>query len=535
MGTGSISISSVSGTTTNGTAVKTLHLNDSVGLTLSVGGTGNSGKVYGNGTEWRLYQSESPVITLSIDEDYVLQNATFIYSVSNTGVLTYGGNNKDSGSSITFGGSNNVETFGVGNTGSATNGQVKVTQISVTYDTINSEETFTVAFDKNGGSNTMADIDGIKGDYELPSSSFTAPSGKIFAGWKAGNVGNLLDVGDTFSVSKNVTFYAQWIDKDLFLSSNNLSNLSFDYNSHYTGTVEKKDTLDSVLIDLSEKSYKEWSNKQSESNAIYSGYSYGGNSYIQLKSNDSVSGIISSASGGKIKNISVTWNGKTDSGKTLDVYGKNKEYSSPSDLYNNSLKGTKIGSIVCGTSTELIVDGDYQYIGLRSANGAIYLDTIIIAWDEMKFDEVYSDISNMAMSFRADFTKVFNDIDNITTGIVVTSDVDTALELSYSNTEAVTAIPTNKTVSFENSTYKDVFEVALKDVPLDISNYDTEVYMSAYVLINGRYYFNEMKEVSLESLVDIYKTYVKKESETEEYQNLVRALALAIENQVIGG
>ena len=131
--TGDISISSVSGTTVNGTAVRNLTLDSTIGLTLSVGGTGNSGKVYGTGTEWRLYQNENPVVTLAIGENYKLSDATFTYSVSNTGVLTYGGTNKSSGTKITFSETTNSETFGVGNTGTATNGQVRVTAISVSY------------------------------------------------------------------------------------------------------------------------------------------------------------------------------------------------------------------------------------------------------------------------------------------------------------------------------------------------------------------------------------------------------------------
>ena len=65
----------------------------------------------------------------------------------------------------------------------------------------------------------------------------------------------------------------------------------------------------------------------------------------------------------------------------MDVYGKNSEYSSPTELYNTSTQGTKLGSIKYGTSTELTIEGDYEYIGLRSNSGAMYLTSISITWE----------------------------------------------------------------------------------------------------------------------------------------------------------
>ena len=78
--------------------------------------------------------------------------------------------------------------------------------------------------------------------------------------------------------------------------------------------------------------------------------------------------------------MEVTWNGNTSSDRTLDIYGKNTAYSAISDLYDSN-KGTKLGSIAYG-STTLNISGDYAYIGLRSNNGALYLDAINVTWGE---------------------------------------------------------------------------------------------------------------------------------------------------------
>ena len=46
-----------------------------------------------------------------------------------------------------------------------------------------------------------------------------------------------------------------------------------------------------------------------------------------------------------------------------------------------------MGSIKKGTSTVLTISGDYEYIGLRSNSGAMYLASITITWDQEVADE----------------------------------------------------------------------------------------------------------------------------------------------------
>lgn len=140
------------------------------------------------------------------------------------------------------------------------------------------------------------------------------------------------------------------------------------------------DTLNRAITGATSTSYIDWSGKTSNSTAVYKGNSAGGNSSIQLRSDKSTSGIVTTASGGKVSKIVVTWNSNTSSGRTLDIYGKNTAYSAATDLYNTN-KGTKLGSIVKGTSTELTIEGDYTYIGLRSSSGAMYISSIEITWE----------------------------------------------------------------------------------------------------------------------------------------------------------
>lgn len=145
------------------------------------------------------------------------------------------------------------------------------------------------------------------------------------------------------------------------------------------GTVV--DVLTRATTGVTSTNYTDWSGKQVTSSAVYAGNSAGGNDAIQLRSNNNNSGVVTTKSGGKVKKIKVTWQSSTSSGRTLDIYGKNTAYSAATDLYNSSNQGTKLGSIKCGTSTELVISGDYEFIGLRSNSGAMYLTEIEITWD----------------------------------------------------------------------------------------------------------------------------------------------------------
>lgn len=129
--------------------------------------------------------------------------------------------------------------------------------------------------------------------------------------------------------------------------------------------------------------YSSWSDLTSTSSAKYSGNSAGSHDAIQLRSNNSNSGIVTTVSGGKVKKIIVEWEGNTLDKRTLNVYGKNSAYTNPTDLYDDSKSksGEELGTIVKGTSTELEITGDYSYIGLRSDDGAMYLTSITIIWE----------------------------------------------------------------------------------------------------------------------------------------------------------
>ena len=143
----------------------------------------------------------------------------------------------------------------------------------------------------------------------------------------------------------------------------------------------KVDILNQDLFGVSGSSYTEFSGKVGNSGAIYAGQCAASYGSIQLRSNNSNSGVVTTATGGKVKKVTVTWNSNTSAGRTLNIYGKNEAYAAATDLYDSAKQGTLLGTIVNGTSIDLTVTGDYQYLGFCSASGALYLDEVQVVWE----------------------------------------------------------------------------------------------------------------------------------------------------------
>jgi hypothetical protein len=141
------------------------------------------------------------------------------------------------------------------------------------------------------------------------------------------------------------------------------------------------DVLTRETTGVSGSNYKDWT-ATGESGTAYAGNSAGGNDAIQLRSNNNNSGIVTTDSIGNAAKVTIVWNENTAADRVVDVYGKDTAYDSPADLYAKDKQGDKLGSFknADGEATELTIDGDYAFIGLRSSNQALYLDKVEIEW-----------------------------------------------------------------------------------------------------------------------------------------------------------
>lgn len=249
-----------------------------------------------------------------------------------------------------------------------------VSEVTITYTSGScGGTTYTVTYNANNGSGTVTDASSPYSSgatVKVLPNGFTR-SGYIFTKWNTASGGGGTDraEGATFNISANTTLYAQWVTSSL------------------------RDDITCSTTGVTSTSYTAWSSKSASnsghSTAVYAGNSAKGNSVIQLKSDGSTSGIITTTSGGTAKYVYVVWEGHTAAGRTIDIYGKNTAYTAVSDLYNSSTYGTKIGSIVCGTSTVLAINSSYKYIGIRSNSGALWLTSVSIEWNPPVYTLTY--------------------------------------------------------------------------------------------------------------------------------------------------
>lgn len=91
----------------------------------------NTGKYYENGENWRFYQNENPTITISAADGKQIATVKITYASNNSGCLTKDGANIKSDDLVVVNGTS--VSFGVGNTGTANNGQARITAITVVF------------------------------------------------------------------------------------------------------------------------------------------------------------------------------------------------------------------------------------------------------------------------------------------------------------------------------------------------------------------------------------------------------------------
>ncbi len=209
----------------------------------------------------------------------------------------------------------------------------------------------------------------------LPEEPESCNEEMVFVGWSASQVTDGQKPADLFRfagskvASEDITYYAVFAKR-----------IGGE-------VVTTNDVLTAEAIGVTGNTYDIWQNLSLNSSAVYAGNSAGGNDAIQLRSKNGNSGIITTTSGGTILKVQVEWEEHTFAARVLDIYGSNTAYTEVADLYNDK-KGTKIGSLTFG-ETELDILDDYQYVGIRSNNGALYLKSIIFTWSDS--DVTFSD------------------------------------------------------------------------------------------------------------------------------------------------
>ena len=186
--------------------------------------------------------------------------------------------------------------------------------------------------------------------------------------------------------------------------------LAYRYQRQDNVEISATDELTREETGRTSSSYGDWLYDNETSDISYAGNSAGSYSSIQLR-NSNNSGIVVTSNHYEMKAriISVVWNGSTVANRTLQIYGKNTPYSSSADLYDSEKKGTLLGTLKHTASAEIEIPGDYEYIGIRAYDGALYLNEISIQWSGTI--TVY-DYSNTSIRFGGRLTQdLWNELD----------------------------------------------------------------------------------------------------------------------------
>lgn len=147
------------------------------------------------------------------------------------------------------------------------------------------------------------------------------------------------------------------------------------------------DELTATTLNVSTKSYQKFATKTLSSGASYDGAAFIDSNNpkgIQIKAKKDTkgfyTGIITSASSGTIKSITINFNSANSN--TLGIYGKNTAYTTADDLFG-SAAGELIKSVPNSkTAVTITPDKAYKFIGFKSNKGTIYIDKITIVWEK---------------------------------------------------------------------------------------------------------------------------------------------------------
>lgn len=262
-----------------------------------------------------------------------------------------------------------------------TQGQRVLRQLDVTVAVGSAGQTYTVTYVSNNemGESYVDPNLYVHGQMVtvLPN-HFTYPD-HTFDKWGLAGTTSYYYPGQTFSISGDMEFFAQWI---------NIANGIYD--------VLNPENVNAGMQEPNIGTYSDWTVTctTGEISSTYIGKSCYNTGAIQITNstsgNSKYSGIVTTETYGLVDKVQVVWDANTSNGRTLQVFGRQTPYASTEDLYTIN-QGTLLGTIVYGTDTELDIDimqDQYPYIGLRSLNGAMYLDEIRILWDNVEVPSV---------------------------------------------------------------------------------------------------------------------------------------------------
>ena len=208
-----------------------------------------------------------------------------------------------------------------------TQGQRVLRQLDVTVAVGSAGQTYTVTYVSNNemGESYVDPNLYVHGQIVtvLPN-HFTYPD-HTFDKWGLAGTTSYYYPGQTFSISGDMEFFAQWI---------NIANGIYD--------VLNPENVNAGMQEPNIGTYSDWTVTctTGEISSTYFGKSCYNTSAIQITNSTSgsskYSGIVTNVSNGFADKVQVIWNSNTSNGRTLQVFGRQTPYASTADLYNTN-------------------------------------------------------------------------------------------------------------------------------------------------------------------------------------------------------
>ena len=227
--------------------------------------------------------------------------------------------------------------------------------------------TYTVSFNANGGSGTMADVTNVSGEYTLPDNGFTAPDGKQFKAWSVGGVEKA--VGAKITVTADTTVTAVWEDIPVTTYT-----VSFKANggsgtmTDVTGVTSSYTLPTCTFTAPLDKQFKGWAT--SASGAVITGTS------ITVTADTTLYAIWEPI---PVTTYTVSFNANGGSGTMADVTNVSGEYTLPDNGFTapdgKQFKGwarSASGAVITGTSITVTADTKLYAIWTSTSSGGYY-------------------------------------------------------------------------------------------------------------------------------------------------------------------
>lgn len=271
----------------------------------------------------------------------------------------------------------------------------------------------------------------------LKSSAYSslATSGGNQLTWSSTNK-TLTWTGSASSGYKAISFYQ---NGKVATGTNKIASIAVTYDTGSTPTPTEYEYSDIITraktgIAYGSNRYEEWSGLQLTSAATYAGCSAGDYDSVQIRTTNNNSGVVTTASGGTVKNIVLKFRTNTTSGRKVHIYGNSSAYSSAEDLFDSTTRGTSIELVeyTSGTTEYTVTpESSYAYVGLRSTSGAVYLESVTITWTTTTQQK---SVSSLSVTTNPDTTIFGVGEKLVLTGMVVTatySDSTSAATVNY--------------------------------------------------------------------------------------------------------